>query len=412
MSEAKEVVEISKADPEVVSRIKNLSKTVPIVDTHNDFPYLLRGQLHYEFSSNGDFDFNHTTAHTDLTRLKEGGVGIQFFSCFIECQNEDRYSQDFNVPNSAVRDTLEQIDSVKRLCADYEIAVVSNSEDALKAFNEGKFVVTMGIEGLHQVDISLSVLRLYYELGVRYATLTHNGDNPFATSVSSVTGGLEDKGLSKFGVECVAEMNRLGMIVDISHVSDKTMKDTLKATKAPVMFSHSSCYGVTPHPRNVSDEVLLLLKKNSGVICINFYNPFITQSESGEATIEDAADHIAHAINLVGWDYVGLGSDFDGCSSVPVGLEDVSKYPELIAKVLERTNGTDEDVAKLMGGNVMRVWKASEVVAASLSSQQPNEANWEDRDWYVLGYGYPELFPGALQLKETKFRPTMSWEFL
>lgn len=390
-------------------RVERLSNRFPVVDTHNDFPYLVRSQLHNEFVGNPDFDFNHTTAHTDLTRLRKGKVGLQFFSCWIECKDPDIYYQDFNKPNNVVRDTMEQFDVVQRLCKEYEMNLVSNSQDAIKSFKEGKFTCTLGIEGLHQVDLSLGVLRLYFELGVRYATLTHNCDNPFATAASSVSGGLKDKGLTKYGEECVAEMNRLGMMVDLSHVSIKTMEDTLKVTKSPIIYSHSSCYSLTPHPRNVPDDILLKVKENSGVICINFFPVFLQQGDK-ECTIDDAVDHIVHVVETIGWDYVGMGSDFDGISNGPKGLEDVSKYPDLIKKVIERTNCSDEDIIKFMGGNVMRVWRANEVIAEHLKNEKPCETNWDKRTWPFYSYvkTFPELFPGSKGSKPNVYSNSQS----
>lgn len=387
------------------SRLESLYKIAPVVDTHNDFPYLIRTQLHNEFQSDKRFDFNNTTAQTDLARLRKGKVGIQFFSCYIECKDPDMYYQDFNKPNSAVRDTMEQIDVVKRLSAQYDLKLVYSCDEAWEQFKQGKFVVTIGLEGLHQVDSSLAVLRLYYDLGVKYITLTHNCDNPFATAASSVAGGLEDKGLSQFGRDCIFEMNRLGMMVDLSHVSVKTMHDALDVSKSPVIFSHSSCYSLTPHERNVPDEVLLRLKENKGVICINFFPIFLKQNDNTEVTIEDAADHIIHVINLIGWDYVGFGSDFDGIDSGPKGLEDVSKYPDLINMIFERTNATNEQILKIMGGNIMRAWKDNEIVAESLEDQLPCESNWNKRIWTFYDYvkSFPQIFSGAMTAKKNEF---------
>ncbi|EGV63494.1 membrane dipeptidase family M19 protein [Yamadazyma tenuis] len=383
--------------------LDTLCKSHPIVDTHNDFPYLLRSQLHNEISNNPTFDFNHTTAHTDLTRLKKGKVGVQFFSCYIECKNPDKFYQDFNIPNSAVRDTMEQIDVTERLCKQYNLAMVHSSEDAWKRFKEGKFVVTMGVEGLHQIDMSLGVLRLYFQLGVRYITLTHNCDNPFATAASSVAGGLEDKGLTSFGAECVKEMNRLGMMVDLAHVSLKTMHDALDISRSPVMFSHSSAYALCEHGRNVPDDVLLKLKKNNGVICINFFPIFL--KKEGEVTIDDAVDHMVYVINLIGWDHVGFGSDFDGIPSGPKGLEDVSKYPDFIKKVAAKTNGSNADLAKMMGGNVMRVWRDNELMAAKLKHEPACDENWDKREWAFHKFVkmFPEIFAGSMDAKQNTY---------
>ena len=393
----------------IEERFNELVKKFPILDTHNDFPYNLRVQLHYEFESTKEFNFDSLlTSQTDLVRMREGKIGVQFFSCWIECKEDDMYYQDFNKPNSVVRDTLEQIDVVKRLVDEYShsFKFVHTADEALKSFRDSetkKISITLGVEGLHQVDLSLAVVRQYYALGVRYITLTHNCDNPFATAASSVTGGLPDKGLSDYGRDCVKEMNRLGMMVDLSHVSHKTMLDVLEVTQAPVIFSHSSVYSLTKHERNVRDDVLKLVKDNGGVVCINFLPIFLQQPGHDEVTVEDAVDHIKHVVNLIGWDHVGFGSDFDGIPKGPVGLEDVSKYPNLIKKVWEATGATEEDIVKMMGMNVLRVWKECEIVSERMKNKiKPVESNWDQREWIFYEYcrEFPELFPGAYKIKE------------
>lgn len=399
------VIEIKDID----ERFDKLVQKFPIVDTHNDFPYNLRVQLHNEFSTTEKFNFDSLlTSHTDLVRMRKGKIGIQFFSCWIECKNEDMYYQDFDQPNNIVRDTLEQIDVVQRLVDEYShsFKFVYTADEALKSFRESntqKISITLGVEGLHQVDLSLAIVRQYYKLGVRYITLTHNCDNPFATSASSVTGGLPDKGLTSYGRDCVREMNRLGMMVDLSHVSYKTMTDVLEVTQAPVLFSHSSVYALTNHNRNVKDDVLKLVKKNGGVVCINFLPLFLKQKGREDVTIDDAVDHIKHIVDLIGWDHVGFGSDFDGIPQGPVGLEDVSKYPELVKRVWKATCATEEDIVKMMGLNVVRVWKECELVSERLKSKiKPVESNWDQRKWIFYEYcrEFPELFPGAYKVKE------------
>ena len=391
-------------------RLDKLVSQYPIIDTHNDFPYALRLHLHNEIKTK-EFNFDSLlTSHTDLIRMREGKIGIQFFSCFIECKDDDYLYQDFNKPNSAVRDTLEQIDVVQRLVDEYShsFKFVYTADEALKSFRETKgkkISVTLGVEGLHQVDLSLAVVRQYYALGVRYITLTHNCDNPFATAASSVTGGLPDKGLSDYGRDCVKEMNRLGMMVDLSHVSHKTMLDVLEVTQAPVIFSHSSVYKLSKHERNVRDDVLKLVKDNGGVVCVNFYPDFLIQEGHSDVTIEDAVDHIKYIINLIGWDHVGFGSDFDGMPCGPVGLEDVSKYPTLVKKVWEATNATEEDIIKMMGLNVLRVWKECELVSNNLKNKiSPIETNWDQRKWIFSEYckQMPVLFPGVEDAIENK----------
>lgn len=392
-----------KTDVTINDRYQALCKRVPVVDTHNDFPYSLRVQFHNEIHSGlgKGFDFDsYLTSHTDLQKMKQGGIGIQFFSCFIECKDGDYLYDDFNKSNSAVRDTLEQIDVIKRLVEEYSecLAFVHTSDEAMRLFsNSQKISITLGVEGLHQCDLSLAVVRQYYELGVRYITLTHNCDNPFATAASSITGGKPDRGLTQYGRECVKEMNRLGMICDLSHVSYKTMVDVLEVTQSPVIFSHSSVYSLTPHERNVRDDVLVKVKENGGVICINFFPLFLKQDKRDVCTIDDAVDHIVHVIKLIGWDHVGFGSDFDGIPQGPRGLEDVSKYPDLIKLVWEQTGAQEEDIAKLMGLNVVRVWKENELVSQKLKKQLPVESNWSERRWEFYEYAreFPEIRPGA-----------------
>lgn len=397
------------------SRLADICKSTPIVDTHNDFPYLLRLQLHNEFQSEPKFTFTSALkSNTDLPRLKKGRIGVQFFSCFIECKFSDHLYQDFNKPNSAVRDTMEQIDVTKRLTQAYpsELALVHSADEAIKQYKSGKIAIALGVEGLHQVDSSLAVLRMYHELGVRYITLTHNCDNPFATAASSVVGGLPDKGLTPFGKDCILEMNRLGIMVDLSHVSLQTMYDALETTKAPVIFSHSSAFALTNNERNVRDEVLLKVKENGGVVCVNFFPEFIVQEGHlvDDVSIDDAADHLMHIVNLIGWDHVGFGSDFDGIPCGPRGLEDVSKYPDLVYKLMDRSKATDDDIAKAMGGNVMRVWREAEKVSQQSKGVAPVETNWEKREWRFFQYltELPELFPGAYDAKHNVYDDSQS----
>lgn len=399
-------------------RFEELVKKVPIVDTHNDFPYSLRVQLHYELrTENFDFD-SYLTSHTDLKKMKEGGLGIQFFSCFIECKDPDYLYEDFNKPNSAVRDTLEQIDVTKRLVCEYSksLKFVETADETLQNFQntQGKQIsVTLGVEGLHQCDLSLACVRQYYDLGVRYITLTHNCDNPFATAGSSIAAGKLDRGLTEYGKDCILEMNRLGMMVDLSHVSHKTMLDTLEITKSPVIFSHSSVYTLRNHERNVRDDVLKLVKENRGVVCINFFPIFLTDKPMDETTIDDAVAHAKYIIDLIGFDHVGLGSDFDGIPQGPKGLEDVSKYPDLIKKIWKATNATEEDISKVMGLNVIRVWKENEQVAKSLKHLLPVETNWKERTWsfYEYAQDLPEIFPGSKNIHSNEYTVDESIRF-
>lgn len=394
----------SELTPE--QRLDSLLKTTPIVDTHNDFPYLLRVQLHNQLEIDPKFDFDGDLLnHTSLPKIRKGKLGIQFFSAFIECRYPDELSQDFAYQTPIVRDTIEQIDVTERLVNKFPeyMKFVHNSSEAMDTYlRDKKLAVTIGVEGLHQCDASIAMVRKYFDMGVRYITLTHNCDNPFATAASSVKAGLPDKGLTELGHRCVQEMNRIGMLVDLSHVSYQTMLDTLSTTKSPVIFSHSSAFAICPHQRNVPDDVLFKVKENGGVVQVNFYPEFLKRpSQTEKVTIDDAIDHIFHIAMVAGWEHVGLGSDFDGIDEVPVGLEDVSKYPDLLIKCMER-GATDEQVKGLMGGNIVRVWQENEVIAKQLQDKKEPvvDDNWSGRVWpmWVDAALLPELFTKAKEL--------------
>ena len=289
---------------------------------------------------------------------------------------------------------MEQVDVMSRIQKAYPdvFSAPPNGTTALQAFRDGKIISPLGIEGLHSIGNSLAHLRIFYELGVSYATLTHNCHNRYAdAAVQETPDGAGKKaeplwhGISPAGKDLVLEMNRLGMIVDLAHVSADTMRDVLGAGKddwtgshAPIIFSHSSAYAVCPHPRNVPDDVLQLVKERNSVVMVNFSPDFVSCKDTGSpngipevdpahATLEHVADHIMHIAGLVGFDYIGLGSDFDGILSVPRGLEDASKFPKLIAELLKR-GVSDEDAGKVAGGNLLRVWKEVDQVALQLQA--------------------------------------------
>lgn len=268
-----------------------------------------------------------------------------------------------------------------------------NGTTALQAFRDGKIISPLGIEGLHSIGNSLAHLRDFYKLGVSYATLTHNCHNRYAdAAVQETSNGGSKKadpywhGVSEAGKNLVLEMNRLGMIVDLAHVSADTMRDVLGAGKddwtgsrAPIIFSHSSAYTVCPHPRNVPDDVLQLVKQRNSLVMVNFAPDFVSckatnitngipEFDPEDSTLEHVVDHIIHIGQLIGFDHVGLGSDFDGIGTVPRGLEDVSKFPDLIAELLKR-GVSDEDAAKVAGGNLLRVWKDVDQVALQLQAE-------------------------------------------
>lgn len=356
-----------------------------LVDGHNDLPW--------QFRTKSDFSFQHIDIsreqkriHTDIPRLKQGGVGAQFWAAYVPVERTD-----------AIRKTLEQIDVIHRLIRDYPdtFEFAGSVDDILRIRKKGKIASLIGVEGGHCIDNSLGVLRTYYQLGVRYMTLTHTADLDWADSSA---GKGKNNGLSQFGEEVVAEMNRLGMLVDLSHVSAETMRQAIKMSKAPVIFSHSSAFALNPHPRNVPDDVLKLMPQNGGVVMVNFYPGFLVPDSTRalrrfnqyeeelrkktsdekeiqialerfrrenpipEATIHHAVDHIEHIIKIAGIDHVGLGSDFDGINAVPKQLEDVSTYPLITQELLNR-GYKKEQILKVLGGNLLRAMRAAEKAA-------------------------------------------------
>lgn len=292
-------------------------------------------------------------SHTDLARMKEGRLGGQFWSVFIECDSKLAHPND---PTHAVRDTLEQIDVARRFIASTpELEFCDSSSCVRPAFKRGKIPSMLGAEGLHQAGASIAVIRQLHDLGVRYITLTHNCDNPFATAASTVTTTGQDAGLSAFGRAAVAEMNRLGMMVDLAHVSHQTMRDVLDVTEAPVIFSHSTCYELAKVYRNAPDDVLVRLRENGGLLMVMFVRYFLDKENPGAANIETVVDHIMHIVDVAGWDHVGIGGDFDGVGLTDVadGVNSVADYPALIQAVMRR-GATDEQIRKLVGENILR----------------------------------------------------------
>jgi membrane dipeptidase len=359
-----------------------------VVDGHNDLPWRFREEDDLSFNRI-DLRKPQRDLHTDIPRLKKGGVGAQFWSAYVPASTGKR--------GVAVRQTLEQIDAIHRMVKAYPdvFEMAGTAADIERVRKEGKIASLIGVEGGHSIDNSLGVLRAYYTLGVRYMTLTHSETIDWADSATDVA---KHGGLTKFGEQVVAEMNRLGMLVDISHVSADTMRHALRVTKAPVIASHSSAFALADHPRNVPDDVLKLVKANGGVVMVNFYPGFITP-EGARATramfdvfrqlrkkypdekqrrdafrawrkehpfptgsIHHVVDHIEHIIKTAGIDHVGLGSDFDGIGSVPAQLEDVSCYPLITQALLDR-GYTKEQIHKVLGGNALRALRAAEKVA-------------------------------------------------
>ena len=352
-----------------------IHRQVPLIDGHNDYPWALRGLDPGRDFSKAEISKPVPSLMTDIPRLRQGGVGGQFWSVYVPSTM---------LGKEAVRATLEQIDIVHRMTMrwpeTFEIAYTA--EDIDRSFKAKRIGSLIGMEGGHSIDNSLATLRMMHTLGAQYMTLTHSANLAWADASPgpAVLGGL-----SKFGEEVVREMNRLGMLVDLSHVSPDTMEDALRVSAAPIIFSHSSAKAICNVHRNVPDNVLQMVKKNGGVVMVTFVPSFISQAvadydakpaaeranlPSPKATLSQVADHIDHIRKVAGIDHIGLGGDFDGISSVIVGLEDVSTYPALSAELLRR-GYTDEDVKKIIGLNVLRVMRQAEKVAAGLQKTRP-----------------------------------------
>ncbi|KAI1105541.1 membrane dipeptidase-domain-containing protein [Jackrogersella minutella] len=387
-------------------RTKRVLERTPLIDGHNDLPWLLRVELHNRIYD-GRFDPNRRLlGHTDIGRMRQGMMGGQFWSVYIRCYTDLKHFED---PSWIVRDTLEQIDVAKRFIAESPetFTYCETPACARAAFKNGRIASMLGIEGGHQLGGSIAAVRQAYDLGVRYITTTHNCDNAWATSCTTVARGGPDHGLTPLGAAYVRESNRLGMMIDLSHVSHQTMRDAISISEAPVIFSHSGAYSVTPHLRNVPDDVLRSVRRNGGVVMAVFLNSFLNMEDPGAVTIHDVADHIWHLAEVAGWEHVGLGSDFSGATETPPGLEDVSKYPDLM-EVLMARGATDEQIRLLAGENILRVWESIELKAQEIQArgEKPIEEEWEGREWHKTFRDSPFMY------RETKERAAKeSWDF-
>ncbi|KAM8876613.1 dipeptidase 1-like [Synchiropus picturatus] len=339
-----------------------MSRT-PLIDGHNDLPW----QLLLQFNNQLQKVDLHTlsTTHTNIPKIKEGRLGAQFWSTYVPCDTQYK---------DAVRRTLEQIDVVHRMCQKYPdtFMFAYSSQDIRTAFSLNKTASLIGVEGGHSLDSSLGTLRVMYQLGVRYLTLTHSCNTPWADNwrVDAGSEPSQHNGLSAFGKQVIAEMNRLGMLIDLSHVPVQVMNQVLDMSAAPVIFSHSSAYSVCQHKRNVPDDVLRRVKEKRGIVMINFGNNFVTCGKS--AKLSDVADHFDYIKKVGGADIIGFGGDYDGVPRVPEGLEDVSKVPKLVAELLRR-NWTDVEVEAALGNNLLRVMKKVEDVRDALQTMSPGE---------------------------------------
>ncbi len=364
----------AQADPHMEKAMRVLART-PLVDGHNDLPWAIRGSeaAPHDVHAPAHDLRGRTPFHTDIPRLRKGMVGAQFWSVYIPFEATEE---------GAARVQLEQIDIAEQMIAAYPdvFEKALTASDVNRIFGAGRIASILGMEGGHALENSLGALRAYYGMGVRYLTLTHNGTLDWADAANDEA---RHGGLTEFGKEVVREMNRLGMLVDLSHTSPDAMHDALDVSAAPVMWSHANARGLHDHPRNVPDDVLRRIPANGGVVMVTFVPGFLTARE--RATIGDVADHIEHVVKVAGIDHVGIGSDFDGISSTPVGLEDVSTYPALFAE-LSRRGWSEENLAKLAGENVLRVMRDAEAVARRLQRQRrPSMATLEELDGKKAG---------------------------
>jgi len=394
------------SDQGSLDRALELHGLEPLIDGHNDLPWRYRRMVNRAISAM-DISEPQPQLHTDIPRLRQGGVGGQFWSVFVPTSLDS---------SQHVPATMEQIDLVynmiRRYPETFQLALDADQVEA--AFRQGKIASLIGMEGGHSIGNSLATLRMFYRLGARYMTLTHSQNVPWA---DSCTDEPVSYGLSEFGREVVREMNRLGMLVDLSHVSPDTMRDALDTVEAPVVFSHSSARAVADHPRNVPDDVLERVAENGGVVMVSFVPSFVSQEVNGyyqsrdaererlasiagmsdeqagielqkwdgsnpapDATLSQVADHIDHLREVAGVEHIGIGSDFDGIGSVPIGLEDVSTYPALTAELISREY-SDEEILNILGRNVLRVMRQVEDAARRIQLERgPSEALIEDLD--------------------------------
>jgi membrane dipeptidase len=397
-SEEGAVMEPSKPDTRALAEVPKLLREVPLIDGHNDLPW----QFQKRSNDLSTIDLNRINRDlkppvvTDIPRLRAGGIGAQFWSVYVPA----------TLPGpAAVQAVLEQIDVVHRIDAAYpetfELALTA--DDIERIHRKGKIASLIGMEGGHSINNSLATLRMTYALGSRYMTLTHTKNTDWADAAGDVP---QCHGLTPFGEQVVLEMNRLGMLVDLSHVTDETMRAAIKVSKAPVIFSHSSARALCHHARNVPDDVLQMTARNGGIVMACFMPGFLTEAERADlelrdkekdrlekifpdsdakveaglvewrkshpapppAKLSDVADHIDHIREVAGIDHVGIGSDFDGFRGPPEGLEDVSHYPDLLAELMRR-GYTKSDIKKIAGLNLLRVMRAAEKVSADLSKK-------------------------------------------
>ena len=380
----------------LLARARALHRQSPLIDGHNDYPMALREHDPAASLDTLDISKPQPSIMTDLPRLKEGGVGGQFWSVYVPVERRGA---------DAVTATLGQIDIVYRMLRRYPQALelALSADDIERIFKSGKIASLIGMEGGHSIDNSLANLRMFYRLGARYMTLTHSSNTAWADSATDTP---KFGGLAPFGEDVVKEMNWLGMLVDLSHTSPDTMEDALRVTQAPVIFSHSDARAINDHPRNVPDNILQMLPKNGGIVMVTFVPGFVSPKVNAwnkeqtaeqdrlkalypgdaakvkegvdawtnahpmpQATVSDVADHVDHIRKVAGIDHIGIGSDFDGITQTVQGLSDVSMYPNLTAELLRR-GYSDADVKKILGQNLLRVMRQVEAVSKKLQAER------------------------------------------
>ena len=380
----------------LLARARALHRQSPLIDGHNDYPMALREHDPAASLDTLDISKPQPSIMTDLPRLKEGGVGGQFWSVYVPVERRGA---------DAVTATLGQIDIVYRMLRRYPQALelALSADDIERIFKSGKIASLIGMEGGHSIDNSLANLRMFYRLGARYMTLTHSSNTAWADSATDTP---KFGGLAPFGEDVVKEMNWLGMLVDLSHTSPDTMEDALRVTQAPVIFSHSDARAINDHPRNVPDNILQMLPKNGGIVMVTFVPGFVSPKVNAwnkeqtaeqdrlkalypgdaakvkegvdawtnahpmpQATVPEVADHVDHIRKVAGIDHIGIGSDFDGITQTVQGLSDVSMYPNLTAELLRR-GYSDADVKKILGQNLLRVMRQVEAVSKKLQAER------------------------------------------
>ena len=399
----------AQSDP-ALERARKILRSVPLIDGHNDLAWEIRNSRTAPRDVAAYDLRGRTRGHTDLDRMKAGQVGAQFWSIYVPGEVKD---------SGFARIQLEQFDIARRTIARYpdRLTLALTANDIEREFKRGRIGSLLGMEGGHVLENSLGALRVYYDLGARYLTLTHNVTLDWADAAAD---SARHGGLTEFGREVVREMNRLGMLVDLSHVSPGVMSDALDVAEAPVIFSHSSARALTDHVRNVPDSILQRLPRNGGAVMVTFVPAFVSQevadwekvadeeskrmeaavSDSAErsrlteawlaahprpaATLAQVADHIEHVRRVAGVNHVAIGSDFDGITNTPVGLEDVSTFPQLFAELVRR-GWSDDDLKKLAGRNLLRVLRAAEATAVRLRGQRaPSTRTIEELDRPVV----------------------------